>query len=168
MKTEEIEARIRRTKRLDMNMIADNPPPEFSIYLQELLKEKSVKRSTLIRALNVDRNYGYQMMNGTRTPTRVQILHIAVYCKFDTKQTQRLLNLAGREALYVRRPRTPKRCTALSTRWSTNRRASSSGGSSGLGSGPLAASCKSGVTEGLPEFWICVVFPRSAAVCGFR
>ena len=58
MKTEEIEARIRRTKRLDMNMIEDNPPPEFSIYLQELLKEKSVKRSTLIRALNVDRNYG--------------------------------------------------------------------------------------------------------------
>lgn len=42
MKTEEIEARIRRTKRLDMNMIADNPPPEFSIYLQELLKEKEV------------------------------------------------------------------------------------------------------------------------------
>ena len=38
MKTEEIEARIRRTKRLDMNMIADNPPPEFSIYLQELLE----------------------------------------------------------------------------------------------------------------------------------
>lgn len=108
MKTEEIEARIRRTKRLDMNMIADNPPPEFSIYLQELLKEKSVKRSTLIRALNVDRNYGYQMMNGTRTPTRVQILHIAVYYKFDTKQTQRLLNLAGREALYVRRPEDAK------------------------------------------------------------
>ena len=145
MKTEEIEARIRRTKRLDMNMIADNPPPEFSIYLQELLKEKSVKRSTLIRALNVDRNYGYQMMNGTRTPTRVQILHIAVYCKFDTKQTQRLLNLAGREALYVRRP-----------------------GSSGLGSGPLAASCKSGVTEDLPGFRICVVFPRSAVVGDFR
>lgn len=67
MKTEEIEARIRRTKQLDMNMIADNPPPEFSIYLQELLKEKSVKRSTLIRALNVDRNCGYQMMNGTCT-----------------------------------------------------------------------------------------------------
>ena len=78
MKTEEIEARIRRTKQLDMNMIADNPPPEFSIYLQELLKEKSVKRSTLIRALNVDRNCGYQMMNGTRTPTRVQILHIEI------------------------------------------------------------------------------------------
>ena len=146
MKTEEIEARIWRTKRLDMNMIADNPPPEFSIYLQELLKEKSVKRSTLIRALNVDRNYGYQMMNGTRTPTRVQILHIAVYCKFDTKQTQRLLNLAGREALYVRRPEDAKTMHCLEPRWSTNRRASSSGGSSGLGSGPLAASCKSGVT----------------------
>ena len=108
MKTEEIEARIRRTKQLDMNMFEEIPPTEFWIYLEVVLKEKSVMRSTLIRALNVDRNCGYQMMNGTRTPTRVQILHIAVYCKFDTKQTQRLLNLAGREALYVRRPEDAK------------------------------------------------------------
>ena len=44
MKTEEIEARIRRTKRLDMNMIADNPPPEFSIYLQDIRNRISIHR----------------------------------------------------------------------------------------------------------------------------
>lgn len=108
MKTEEIEAKIRRTKRLDMNMIQENQPPEFSVYLQELLKEKSVKKSSLIKALNVDRNYGYQMLNGTRIPTRAQLLRIALYSQFDTRQTQRLLNLAGREALYVRRPEDAK------------------------------------------------------------
>ena len=108
MKTEEIEAKIRRTKRLDMQMIYDNQPPEFSIYLQELLKEKSVRKASLIKVLNVDRNYGYQMLNGTRVPTRIQLLHIALYCQFDTRQTQRLLNLAGREALYVRRPEDAK------------------------------------------------------------
>lgn len=108
MKTEEIESKIRRTKRFDMKMIIENPPPDFPVYLQELLKEKSVKKSALIKALNVDRNYGYQMLNGTRLPTRVQLLHIAVYCRFDTNQTQRLLTLAGRDALYVRRPEDAK------------------------------------------------------------
>ncbi len=108
MKTEELEAKIRRTKRLDMELISENSPPSFSIYLQDLLKESGTKRSELIKALNVDRNYGYQMINGTRVPTRVQILRIALYIKLDLKRTQRLLNLAGREALYVRRPEDAK------------------------------------------------------------
>lgn len=91
-----------------MKKIIENPPPAFQVYLQELLKEKSVKKSALIWALNVDRNHGYPMLNGTRLPTRVQLLHIAVYCRFDTKQTQRLLMLAGRGVLYVRRPEDAK------------------------------------------------------------
>lgn len=108
MKTEEIESKIKRTKRLDMNMIADNPPPSFSEYIQRILEERGIKKSKLIKALNVDRNYGYQMLNGTRTPTRAQIIRIALYIKLDFSQTQRLLNLAGREALYVRRPEDAK------------------------------------------------------------
>lgn len=108
MKTEEIEARIRRTKRLDMNMINDNPPPELAVFMQNILEESGVKKTALIKALNVDRNYGYQMLNGTRVPTRAQILRIALYCKLDTRKTQRLLTLAGRDALYVRRPEDAK------------------------------------------------------------
>lgn len=108
MKTEEIESKIKRTKRLDMNMIADNPPPSFSEYIQRILEERGIKKSKLIKALNVDRNYGYQMLNGTRTPTRAQIIRIALYIKLDFSQTQRLLNLAGRESLYVRRPEDAK------------------------------------------------------------
>lgn len=104
MKTEELESKIKRTKRLDMNLIAENAPPSFAEYMQELIVQSGIKRSELIKALNVDRNYGYQMINGTRTPTRMQLLHIALYLKLDLKSTQRLLNLAGREALYVRRP----------------------------------------------------------------
>lgn len=108
MKTEELESKIKRTKRLDMNLIAENAPPSFAEYMQELIVQSGIKRSELIKALNVDRNYGYQMINGTRTPTRMQLLHIALYLKLDLKSTQRLLNLAGREALYVRRPEDAK------------------------------------------------------------
>ena len=128
-----LEAKIRRTKRFYMKMIIENPTPAFQVYLQELLKEKSVTKSALIWALNVDRNHGYPILNGTRLPTRVQLLHIAVYCRFDTKQTQRLRMLAGRGALYVRRPEDAKTMHCLEPPWNICRRVSSSGESSVLG-----------------------------------
>ena len=108
MKTEDIEEKIKRTKRLDMKLIADNPPPEFADYIQQRINECGTKKSALIKALNIDRNYGYQILNGTRTPTRKQVIRIALFMKMNFKQAQRLLNLAGREALYVRRPEDAK------------------------------------------------------------
>ena len=108
MKTEEIEAKIRKTKHLDMNMVTENTAPSFQNYLQELLEKTGTKRAELIKALNVDHNYGYQMLNGTRTPTRVKIIRIALFMQLDVKSTQRLLNLACREALYVCRPEDAK------------------------------------------------------------
>lgn len=104
MKTEELEARVKRSKNLNMELIENNPPPSYAVYVDELLSQAGVKRSELIKALNVDRNYGYQMLNGTRMPARDQLIKIALYLGLGLKTTQRLLNLAGREALYVRRP----------------------------------------------------------------
>lgn len=108
MKTEDIERMIRRTKRLNMKVIMDNPPMIFSNYIQKILEDKNVKRSNLIRALNLDRNYGYQILNGTRLPTKQQIIHIGLYLKLSVDQVQRMLNLCERDALYVRRPEDAK------------------------------------------------------------
>ena len=108
MKTEELEARVKRSKNLNMELIEKNPPPSYAVYVDELLSQAGVKRSELIKALNVDRNYGYQMLNGTRMPARDQLIKIALYLGLGLKTTQRLLNLAGREALYVRRPEDSK------------------------------------------------------------
>lgn len=94
---------IKRTKHLDMKVIKDNPPPEFSEYVIERLKERNIKRSVLIRVLNVDRNYGYQILNGTRVPTREQIIHIALFLGLDYPSAQKMLTLAKRDCLYVRR-----------------------------------------------------------------
>lgn len=108
MKTEDIERMIRRTKRLNMQVIMDNPPPEFSSYIQNILEEKGMKRSRLIRALNLDRNYGYQILNGTRLPTKQQLIHIGLFLKLSVDQVQRMLCLCERDALYVRRPEDAK------------------------------------------------------------
>lgn len=105
MKTEDLENKIRNSKRYSERLFeADNTLPSFMEFLSCCMKKRDVKRSQLIRAIDVDRNYGYQLINGTRAPTRVQVIKMALYLELDFKATQKLLNLAGREALYVRRP----------------------------------------------------------------
>lgn len=108
MKTVDIEKMIKRTKRLNMKIIEENAPPALSEYIIDCLNEKGIKRSELIRALNVDRNYGYQILNGTRTPTRQQIIHIGLFLGLEVAQVQKMLMLGERDVLYVRRPEDAK------------------------------------------------------------
>lgn len=108
MNTKDLEAKIRKTKRLDMNIVNSNPPPLLYQYISEILKEKGIKRSKLIHALNIDRNYGYQILNGTRIPTRIQVVKIGLYLGMTVEQVQKMLTLADRSVLYVRRPEDAK------------------------------------------------------------
>ena len=103
MRTEDLEARIRRTKRLNAGMVDENAAVPLAEYINKLLDERSVKRSKLIRALNMDRNYGYQILNGTRHPSRVQIIKIGLYLMLSVEEVQRMLTLGERHVLYVRR-----------------------------------------------------------------
>lgn len=104
MKTIDLERMIKKTKRFHPEIIEENPPPMLSIYIQECLEKKKVKRSALIRALNMDRNYGYQILNGTRAPTRRQVVMIGIYLGLELEDVQRMLTISKRDILYVRRP----------------------------------------------------------------
>ncbi len=108
IRTVDIERMIKRTKHLNMQLIEDNPPPELSSFILDCMREKNVKRSALIRVLNIDRNYGYQILNGTRMPTRIQLIHIGLFLKMDVVQVQKMLTLGKRDSLYVRRPEDAK------------------------------------------------------------
>lgn len=108
IKTSDIEKMIKRTKRLNMKVIEDNAPPTLSEYILQCLKEKGVKRSDLIRGINIDRNYGYQILNGTRTPTRKQIISIGLFLGLEVSEVQRMLTIGERDVLYVRRPEDAK------------------------------------------------------------
>ncbi|MGN0675426.1 MAG: hypothetical protein ACI4KG_06725 [Oscillospiraceae bacterium] len=99
---------IKRTKHLNIKVIEENSPPTLSEYLLACLNEKGVKRSKLIRELNIDRNYGYQILNGTRTPTRQILIHIGLYLGLEVAQVQKMLTLGERDVLYVRRPEDAK------------------------------------------------------------
>lgn len=102
MKTSDIELELKRAGQFDAELIETNSPPEFSVLINTILDEKGVKRSDLIRKLNYDRNYGYQILNGTRVPTKRQIIEIALCVGITTEQLQQLLKICNREILYVR------------------------------------------------------------------
>ena len=100
--TTELEERLENTEVFDEDMIEDNAPPELADVLSKHIDEKKISKSDVIRMLNVDRNYGYQMLNGTRTPTRNCLIQISLILKLDADQINYLLRLAGKSPLYVR------------------------------------------------------------------
>lgn len=104
MTTVDIELELRRMKDFNEELVRSNNAPSFCDYLNEELEKAGVNRSKLIHVLNLDRSYGYQILNGTRVPTRENIIKISLFSQFSLEQTQRLLTLAQRCELYVRRP----------------------------------------------------------------
>lgn len=102
MLTTELEEKLKKPGTFDEITIENNAPPELTDELQKYINEKKVSKADIIRKLNVDRNHGYQMFNGTRVPTRNCLIQISLILKLDTDQISNLLRIAGKPPLYVR------------------------------------------------------------------
>lgn len=102
MLTAELEERLKTTGDFDEGMIENNAPPELADVLSKYIDESNISKADVIRTLNVDRNYGYQILNGTRAPTRNCLIRIGLILKLDADQINYLLRLAGKQPLYVR------------------------------------------------------------------
>jgi hypothetical protein len=72
--------------------------------LAQLLSEKGLKKSHVIKAAELSEVYGYQIFSGVRTPERKKLLSLAVGMGLNVEQTQQLLKCAGYSLLYVKRP----------------------------------------------------------------
>ena len=104
MDTNELYQRIVKNEEYQEQLVLDNPHPEFTAYLSSLMERRGVSRARLIRVLNVDRVYGYQLLNGIRRMKRDQVILCGLYLGLDLTEMDRLLRLAEREKLYVKDP----------------------------------------------------------------
>ena len=102
MKTDDIKDALENSIEYDEQMIIENAPAELCDLLNDHLNKKGLSKADVIRQLNIDRNYGYQVFSGKRLPTRNILLRIAILFGLDVEQTDYLLKLAGKPALYVR------------------------------------------------------------------
>lgn len=102
MITEDLERKLREEKEFNEQLVLENKNPDIHILINKYIAEKNATHADIIRKLNVERCYGYQLLNGKRVPTRTQLVKISLMLKLTFEETQKLLKVAGKESLYAR------------------------------------------------------------------
>lgn len=60
----------------------------LSNYLNQLLEEKSLKKSTVIKNSELNEIYGYQIFSGKRIPSRDKLISISFGLELSLEETQ--------------------------------------------------------------------------------
>ncbi len=102
MKTIELEQHIADSETFDEQLIKENATLPVFTYIEQLMDERGIKKSAIIKKLNVERSYGYQILNGTRIPTREHLLKISLAMKLSLEDTQKVLKTGCKSILYAR------------------------------------------------------------------
>lgn len=77
---------------------------DLSDYLEDLMREKGLKKSAVIRASELSEVYAYQIFSGLRTPERKKLLALAVGMGLTLDEVQKLLKCASYAPLYPKIP----------------------------------------------------------------
>ncbi len=72
--------------------------------LNQLIEQRGLKKSQVIRSSQLNEVYAYQIFSGVRIPERKKLLSLAVGMSLNLDETQTLLKAAGYSALYVKIP----------------------------------------------------------------
>lgn len=102
IKTVDLEKKLRDDNKFDKNAVIENKAPDIHILINKYMAEKNIPHTDIIRALNVERSHGYQILNGRRVPTRDQLIKICLFLGLDFDDVQRLLKIAKKDILYAR------------------------------------------------------------------
>lgn len=71
-------------------------------YLNQLLIQKELKKSDVIRQSGLDRKYCYEIFAGTKIPSRDKVLALCFALRLSESETTHLLKATGYALLYAR------------------------------------------------------------------
>ncbi len=77
----------------------------LSEFLNQLIKEKSLVKSSVIKKSNMHEIYGYQIFSGKRVPSRNKLISLSFGMELTLDETQALLKYAGFAPLYPKQKR---------------------------------------------------------------
>lgn len=104
--TDELFKQLKRTstvaalEKYTQELIANCPMQSFPEYLNHHLNVSGLTPAQLIKNAQIQRNYGYQILNGTRTPGRNRVIALCLALSLPLEDVQRALILAGESVLY--------------------------------------------------------------------
>lgn len=73
--------------------------------IDEIIKDKKLKKSEVVARSGLNRIYGYQILSGKRIPSRDKLIALCFGLKLDLDETNRLLKRAGLSELYAKNKR---------------------------------------------------------------
>jgi len=78
---------------------------KFCNVLFNIINEKNLSISKALEQSMINSSYGYQIFNGRRIPSRDKVLLLVLGLNLSLKQSNKLLELAEKNPLYVRNKR---------------------------------------------------------------
>ena len=78
---------------------------DVAAYLNQLLRQKHLRKSTVIRRSMLSEIYAYQIFGGVKKPRRDKLLCLALGMELSLEETQKMLRVCGFPPLYVRHQR---------------------------------------------------------------
>lgn len=79
--------------------------PDALTYLLQLAEAKGISRAALVRGSQLERSFGYHLLEGTKNLTRDKALALAFGAQLTAEETQNFLKYAQLPRLYARNPR---------------------------------------------------------------
>ncbi len=82
--------------------IDDTNNTTFLEYLRKYLADCGMSKSEVIEKSNIQKNYCYQIFDGSKTPSRNKVLALSIAMELSVTDTNRLLKLSDHSILYPR------------------------------------------------------------------
>lgn len=105
-KTKDLEDILKKAGALEKDRILKEiRDVSFVDYINEILLEKDLEKSDIIRDAQIPRTYAYQIFQGSKQAGRDKILQLAIAMKLNLEETNRLLTVAHHNHLYAKQQR---------------------------------------------------------------
>lgn len=102
-KTKDLEDILKKAGALEKDRILKEiRDVSFVDYINEILLEKDLEKSDIIRDAQIPRTYAYQIFQGSKQAGRDKILQLAIAMKLNLEETNRLLTVAHHNHLYAK------------------------------------------------------------------
>lgn len=79
--------------------------PSLSNHVVDFMKNKNLKKIELIRKTGINRTYAYQILQGTRKPSRDKLISLCICLGMDLCNVQNVLTIASLGILHCRKRR---------------------------------------------------------------
>lgn len=105
-KTKDLEDILKKASALDKDRILKEiRDVSFVDYINEIMLEKNLEKSDIIRDAQIPRTYAYQIFQGSKQAGRDKILQHSIAMKLNLEETNRLLTVAHHNHLYAKQQR---------------------------------------------------------------